>query len=82
MFLQHIENSAFEVMEQKANKLIVKINEGFKSNDVLKYFIDQQINVEGFNEILPSLNDIFIKLVEGTKALHVHFKKLKLLKIS
>ena len=72
----NINSSLFEVLEQQVNKLIVKINEGVKSNDVLKYFIDQQINIEGFNEILPSLNDIFISLVEGTKATTRQFQKI------
>ena len=45
---------------------MVKINEGYKPNDVLRFYIDQNINVTAFNEILPSLNDIFIRLVEGT----------------
>jgi ABC-2 type transport system ATP-binding protein len=35
---------------------------------VLQYFLQQNVNIEAFNEILPSLNDIFIGLVEGTKA--------------
>jgi ABC-2 type transport system ATP-binding protein len=69
-------SAAFDVIDEKENKLVVKIKEGFKSNDVLKYFIDQQLNVEGFNEILPSLNDIFIRLVEGTKATARSFQKL------
>src|SRR4249919_1559683 len=56
----NVENTVFKVIDEKDNTLVVKINEGFKGNDVLKYFINQQINVEGFNEILPSLNDIFI----------------------
>src|ERR1700759_5091948 len=56
-----INSPVFDVINNEDNKLVVKINEGFKSNDVLKYFIDQQVNVEGFNEILPSLNDIFIR---------------------
>jgi ABC-2 type transport system ATP-binding protein len=44
----------------------VKIREGYRSNDVLEYFIRQGRCITGFSEILPSLNDIFIKLVEGT----------------
>ena len=71
-----IESSMFEIIDQKANRFTVKIKEGFKSNDVLKYFIDQQINIEAFNEILPSLNDIFISLVEGTKAVTRSFQKM------
>jgi ABC-2 type transport system ATP-binding protein len=59
---------AFEVVDQKANSLVVKIKEGFRSNDVLQHFLQQNITIESFHEILPSLNEIFIGLVEGTKA--------------
>ncbi len=69
-------HTSFQVIDQKANNLFVKINTGFKSNDVLKYFIDQNINIESFNEMLPSLNDIFIQLVEGTKATTRAFQKI------
>ena len=69
-------NNIFEITDAKANKLTVKINDGFKSNDVLKYFIDRNINVEAFNEILPSLNEIFIQLVEGSKAVTRSFQKV------
>ncbi|MFK4985625.1 DUF4162 domain-containing protein, partial [Klebsiella pneumoniae] len=34
-----ISSGAFEVVEQKNQELIVKINEGNGSNDVLQYFI-------------------------------------------
>jgi ABC-2 type transport system ATP-binding protein len=71
-----LETNVFEIVDEKANNLIVKINEGFKSNDVLKYFIERNINVEAFNEILPSLNEIFIQLVEGTKAAARSFQKV------
>jgi ABC-2 type transport system ATP-binding protein len=63
-----INGPSFTVNDQKANALTVKINEGFKSNDVLQYFLQQNLTIESFNEILPSLNDIFINLVEGTNA--------------
>ncbi|MEN9598583.1 MAG: hypothetical protein RL596_894 [Bacteroidota bacterium] len=62
-----ISSTAFEVTEKRNNELIVKINEGSSSNDVLQYFM-QQTSIESFNEILPSLNEIFIDLVEGTAA--------------
>jgi ABC-2 type transport system ATP-binding protein len=57
---------AFEVVGRKEGHLIVKIQKGFRPNDVLEYFIDQGQGITAFMEILPSLNDIFIKLVEGT----------------
>jgi len=72
-----IESPVFKVIDQQSNKVIVKINEKFSSNNVLKYFIDQQSNIEGFNEILPSLNEIFIKQVEGTKATTRSFQKIE-----
>lgn len=56
----------FEVVHQKENSFILKIREGYKQNDVLKFFLDRNAGIISFNELLPSLNDIFIKLVEGT----------------
>ena len=61
-------NPAFTIISEKANEFLVKINEGYTSNDVLKNFIHQDCNIEAFHEVLPSLNEIFIKLVEGTNA--------------
>jgi len=59
-------NPPFEMVGKKENAFIVKINDGHKPNDVLHYFLQQQSSINSFHEILPSLNDIFIKLVEGT----------------
>jgi ABC-2 type transport system ATP-binding protein len=61
-------NPAFTFVSNESNKTFVKINDGFSSNDLLKQLITQNIQVVGFNEVLPSLNDIFINLVEGTHA--------------
>ena len=70
------ESSAFDIIEQKQNRLVVKIREGHASNDVLQYFLHQQATIESFHEILPSLNDIFIREVEGTKSETRAFQKL------
>ncbi len=45
---------------------VVRIKEGRSSNEVLEYLLQKGATINAFNEILPSLNDIFIKLVEGT----------------
>jgi ABC-2 type transport system ATP-binding protein len=58
----------FTIEHQEKQQLIVKINEGYTSNHVLNYLLQQDVLIERFNEILPSLNDIFIHLVEGSKA--------------
>ena len=59
-------SSYFDIIGNKGNELVVKIKDSNRPNDVLRHFIHQDASVRGFNEILPSLNDIFIKLVEGT----------------
>jgi ABC-2 type transport system ATP-binding protein len=57
---------AFEISSREEDGLIVKIRDGYNSNDVLGHFIDHKIAIQEFHEILPSINDIFIKLVEGS----------------
>jgi ABC-2 type transport system ATP-binding protein len=57
---------AFEIIGKKDNGLIVKIKEGYSANNVLQFFIQQNTGIVSFSELLPSLNDIFIKVVEGT----------------
>lgn len=61
-----LHHPSFEIVSKKHNEWIVKIHKGYSSNDVLRYFIEQQIEIIAFHEILPSLNQIFIQLVEGT----------------
>jgi ABC-2 type transport system ATP-binding protein len=69
-----LQHPSFEVVAEKANNLTVKINEGYTSNDVLMHFLQQQSTIISFHEILPSLNEIFIKQVEGTKAVSRAFQ--------
>jgi ABC-2 type transport system ATP-binding protein len=57
---------AFEVVTSKDKSITVRINEGYTSNDILRQFINSDTSIVSFNELLPSLNEIFIKLVEGT----------------
>ena len=61
-------NDLFKIIGQDKERLTLQMNSGVSSNDILMHFIQQGIMVESFNEILPSLNEIFIKLVEETKA--------------
>jgi ABC-2 type transport system ATP-binding protein len=61
-----VTSPAFEVVGSRDHSLVVKIREGFRPNDVLDFFIRQGTGIRSFTEILPSLSDIFIRLVEGT----------------
>ncbi|MFZ1314344.1 MAG: ATP-binding cassette domain-containing protein [Chitinophagaceae bacterium] len=59
-------NAPFELVGSADHSHVVRIKEGQTPNNVLQYLLQQGIAIHSFNEILPSLNDIFIKLVEGT----------------
>ena len=60
-------NSAFNIVKQNEdNSLVVRINEGYRPNDVLQYFLQTEAGITAFQELLPSINEIFIQLVEGT----------------
>lgn len=51
----------FETISSLPNEVIVKASNS--SNDLLRYFLDQQLSVKLYQEILPSLNEIFIRQV-------------------
>jgi ABC-2 type transport system ATP-binding protein len=44
-------------------KIQVKLGENQSSNALLQHLLNQNLNISGFNEILPSLNEIFIRRV-------------------
>ena len=63
---EHLAIHLFEVKHKTESELIIRRDPAYSNNDILQYFISKGLAVNSFNEILPSLNDIFIKLVEGT----------------
>ncbi|NTS42151.1 ATP-binding cassette domain-containing protein [Flavisolibacter sp. BT320] len=60
------DHPAYSIVKKEAQSVVIKIAEGFNSNAVLGTLLQQGGTITSFNEILPSLNDIFIELVEGT----------------
>jgi ABC-2 type transport system ATP-binding protein len=65
---EHLGTDLFEVKKTKGNDLTIQKHAEYTNNDILQYFIGKGLVIDSFNEILPSLNEIFINLVEGTKA--------------
>ena len=63
---EHLMTYIFEVIKHTPKQMLLKLQHDSKPNDVLSYFINQGLEIHSFNEVLPSLNEIFIKLVEGT----------------
>ena len=70
------ENAIFSVVSTSNHTTLVKIQHGYKSNDVLAYLLKEKIEVVGYNEVLPSLNEIFIQLVEDTHSTTRAFQPL------
>ena len=63
---EHLAILLFQVVEKEDHELVIKKTEGFTTNDILQYFINKDLKIHAFNEILPSLNEIFIRQVEST----------------
>lgn len=61
-------NGVFEKIGERDNQFVIRIREGHSANDVLRHVLDSNVEIHSFNEILPSLNDIFIRLVQNTPA--------------
>jgi ABC-2 type transport system ATP-binding protein len=63
-----VEHPSYSIIKKEKSAMVVKISEGYTSNGVLAALLQQGGAITSYNEILPSLNDIFIELVEGTPA--------------
>jgi ABC-2 type transport system ATP-binding protein len=70
------DNPIFSIIKKEGQRVFVKINEGNNSNQVLGHLINNNNRIIAYNEVLPSLNDIFIKLVETTHATTRAFQNL------
>lgn len=57
--------SQVEVTEQTDTHLIFKLKENQKANDILKVLLQNNIEISGMTEILPTINEIFIQSVNN-----------------
>jgi ABC-2 type transport system ATP-binding protein len=58
----------FEVKSFEPDQMLIRLTDGVSTNEVLDYFIQRQVPIHSFVEVLPSLNDIFIRLVKPQEA--------------
>jgi ABC-2 type transport system ATP-binding protein len=64
---EHLAIHLFQVVKKKNDhEIVIKKDPGFTTNDILSWFIGRGLQIQSINEILPSLNEIFIRQVEGT----------------
>jgi ABC-2 type transport system ATP-binding protein len=52
-----------EVVEQKPQTVVIRLADDSDSNLLLRRMVDSHIRITAFNEILPTLNEIFIQQV-------------------
>lgn len=57
---------SIHILKQDDNSIVFQLNGNVRSNDILKYYLQQGDTILSFEELLPSLNDIFIRIVQGT----------------
>ena len=65
---ESFDTTGFTVTHTGTNWLVVKITEGYKPASILSNFLKQNAGIVSFNEILPSLNEIFIRKVHDAAA--------------
>lgn len=65
LIIEDVINRNYHILNDENNRLTVKVDTDEASNELLKFLMDSGVYINGFNEILPSLNDIFIKKVNG-----------------
>jgi len=56
-------DDSFQIVEQKEGEIIVKVGEAGASNNLLNHLMKSGVHIQSFNEILPTLNEIFIRKV-------------------
>lgn len=56
-------NGHLNIVEQNDHEIIIKVESGKSPNEALRYCIENNIEVHGFREILPGINEIFIREV-------------------
>ncbi len=54
----------FDIISKGTNKVVVRLENDLASNQLLSFFLQNGKQIVAFNEILPSLNEIFINEVE------------------
>lgn len=60
-----IYDEMIDIVKHEDNQLTFIPKVGYTSNEVLMKYIQSGINIEAYNEMLPSLHEIFIRLVRN-----------------
>jgi len=61
--IQFISTEHGNVVKETPGSIIIQLRENESSNDFLNYLLRNNVRIQSFNEILPTLNEIFIRKV-------------------
>jgi len=64
-FPDDLQSSNFTIIEDSETDVTIKVSDGHDSNELLQALIHKGIRIKSFTEVLPTLNEIFIKQVEN-----------------
>lgn len=53
----------YQVIRHQNNKIVIRLADATHSSELLQYFLNAGVKIVAFNEVLPSLNEIFIRQV-------------------
>ncbi|MFT5999930.1 MAG: ABC-2 type transport system ATP-binding protein [Neolewinella sp.] len=53
----------YELLNPTPAGVDIQLKDGQKANDLLRLLLDENVHIVGFQELLPSLNEVFIKQV-------------------
>ena len=56
--------TGYKVIGKTNNSITIELKPEEEGNDLIRYAVQSGVHITAFNEILPSLNDIFIRQVE------------------
>jgi ABC-2 type transport system ATP-binding protein len=58
-------SNGLELIDKQAHRAVFKIPNEHTGNDLLRYLISANCEIQSFREILPTINEIFIQHVKG-----------------
>lgn len=62
---QKVRILSHSTITENEHNLMVKISEGYKSTDFINELVLRNLSLISYNEVIPSMNDIFIKTVNN-----------------
>ncbi|MBS1776530.1 MAG: ATP-binding cassette domain-containing protein [Bacteroidetes bacterium] len=60
------ETEIYKIINDENGVVVFRLKEGNTANIALNYLLQQNVTLRSFQEVLPSLNEIFIRLVDST----------------